>query len=165
MKHYRVKKYYDDLDKKIAELEDKAKKELHKKYARESQKKARRDSTMNKVLDAVDSLSDEDSITDGEFAGPVVKVKRKKATKKRFAKDKKRNTKVPVKQKNKKVSSVDASEPEDDFSVHSENKSNSDFGDSSVDKSSHSVKVVHDDEGTKGTRRHPVRNKKKRNEL
>ena len=61
------------------------------------------------------------TITDGEFAGPVVKVKRKKATKKRFAKDKKRNTKFPVKENNKKVYSVDASEPEDDFSVHSEN--------------------------------------------
>ena len=155
MKHYRVKKYYDDLDKKIAELEDKAKKEIHKKYARESQKKARRDSTMKKVLDAVDSLSDEDSITDGEFAGPVAKGKRKKATKKRFVKDKKTNTKVPVNQKKRAVYSVDASESEDDFSVHSE--------DSSVDESIHSV--VHDDEGTKGTRRYPVRKKKERNKL
>ena len=44
------------------------------------------------------------------------------------------------------MSNVDASEPEDDFSVHSENKTNSNFGDSSVDKSSHLVKVVHNDE-------------------
>ena len=120
---------------------------------KESKKKLRRDSTRNKVLEEVERLSDEDSTTDGEFARPVVKGKRKKPTKKRFAKDNKRNTKVPVKKKNKKVSNVDASEPEDDFSVGSENKTDRNFGDSSVDKSSRSVKVVHDDEGRKGTKR------------